>query len=202
LESGAVKLIDDIRGFTLTEVTIAMAILSVAITGAAATFITLSRLHQKTIAIQEIQQESRFVVESIERDIANSSNVYTREMTLGVPDDGDPSNDMLVIESGIIDRQEIRYTIETDAGRRRPYRQLCTTVTNGAGLCTGQAKAPMTSSDIFLVSGQFTKYTSAQTGTGAGLVALSMTFEKNSNLTREDPYFSAYQVNSAVSVMD
>lgn len=190
------------KGFTLTEVTIAMAILSVAITGAAATFITLSRLHQKTLAIQEIQQEARFVIESIERDVANSSNVYTREILDGAPVDGDPSNDILVIESGIVDRQEIRYTIETIDGVRRPYRQLCTTITNGSGLCSGEAKAAMTSSDIQLVAGSFSKYTSAQTGTGAGLVALSMSFEKNSDLTREDPYFSAYEVNSVVSVMD
>ena len=63
------------RGVTLVEVIIGLALLSGAIMTATASFIAISRLQQKSATVRTVQQNGRFVMDDIIRNIRNSTTV-------------------------------------------------------------------------------------------------------------------------------
>lgn len=62
-------------GITLVEVIIGLALLSGAIMTATASFIAISRLQQKSATVRTVQQNGRFVLDDIIRNIRNSTIV-------------------------------------------------------------------------------------------------------------------------------
>ena len=136
------------------------------------------------------------MVESIERDISNGSGVYTREKSNG-PDDGNPANDMLVIESGLVNEQEVRYYFSDDG--KQVFKQLCSQVTASVAFCDGQ-EAAMLSNDIEVVRGSIQYVSSTVSTTGAGFVELSFALQKNGDLAPDDPYFKHFEISTIVSL--
>lgn len=63
------------NGITLVEVIIGLALLSGAIMTATASFIAISRLQQKSATVRTVQQNGRFVLDDIIRNIRNSTIV-------------------------------------------------------------------------------------------------------------------------------
>jgi len=63
------------RGVTLVEVIIGLALLSGAIMTATASFIAISRLQQKSATVRTVQQNGRFVMDDLIRNIRNSAIV-------------------------------------------------------------------------------------------------------------------------------
>ncbi len=63
------------RGFTLIEITIGFAILSVAMASATTAYIGISRLQQQGITVRLAQQNARTSFESVIREIRNASTV-------------------------------------------------------------------------------------------------------------------------------
>ena len=181
-------------GFTLVEITIAMALLSTAIVGATVTFISLSNLHQKTIAVQDVQQQTRYVVESIQRDITNGSSIY--EETGAGPD-------TLVIESGLVSRQEVRYYVDSHpiGGGQTIFRQLCSGTTVTGASC--EVAAPMTSSDVTLSAGStdFIEWYDGSSLYGNDYVTITLSYDKNADLAAEDDEnYHNFELSTLVSI--
>ena len=70
------------RGVTLVEVIIGLALLSGAIMTATASFIAISRLQQKSATVRTVQQNGRFVMDDIIRNIRNSTTVTLPALAL------------------------------------------------------------------------------------------------------------------------
>lgn len=170
----------DSRGFTLTEITIALTLLSVALVGAVSTFITLSRLHRKTITVQTLQNESRFITESIARDVRNGSKVFN---PAGTPDE-------LVIVGGFAGDVEIRYYYDTTD--KKVYREQCV-----ASVC----EAAVMNSEEVTAELAVMNVTSENSGLNrTGFVSLSFSFDHGGDLVQNDPNFDSYDVYTIVAI--
>lgn len=65
------------NGFTLVEITIAMALLSSGILASVMTFATISKLQQHSIAIRTVQQNSRYILSGLAQDIRDATVIST-----------------------------------------------------------------------------------------------------------------------------
>jgi prepilin-type N-terminal cleavage/methylation domain-containing protein len=98
-------------GFTIVEVIIGMAILSVAMLIATLGFTTIVRLQEKAQTAQNIQQNARYIAEAINRDVRSSDNYQLRK---------DPPQ--LLLPNSIDDASMVRYTYKNE---RELYRYTC-----------------------------------------------------------------------------
>lgn len=63
------------KGFTLIEIVIGMALLSTAMIIGVLSFSSISRLQQHNISQRSVQQNSRYVLEDLDRDIRNATTI-------------------------------------------------------------------------------------------------------------------------------
>lgn len=63
------------RGLTLVEIVVTMALLSSALTVAVLAYTSISKLQQKGISVRAVQQNGRYALETVVREIRNSAGV-------------------------------------------------------------------------------------------------------------------------------
>lgn len=167
-------------GFTFIEVIIALALLSVTIVGATATFLSLSRLHRSSLTVQAIQQESRAIVEAITRDVRTGSTV-----------DMSPTGQLLITSSVTLDR--IEYYRSAD--NTKIIRRFCEKISTSYS-CSPEAE--MNQAELVVEDFQFEINRNGPTG--AFYVAFHFAFEYNGTLSAIDPLFQRYELNPVVTV--
>ena len=104
------------NGFTMVEVVIAMAILTLTMVVGVAAFTNMIQMQQKNETIRNVQQTTRYVSEMIARDIRNANNY---ELT------HDPVQ-LTLPNSLTEDERSVRYTyVESSDGENHIYRVRC-----------------------------------------------------------------------------
>lgn len=114
------RLSDNNRGFTLVELVIAMAIFSLAVFAAVGLFVSIVRGERRNQDIRYVQQNSRYIVESVSRDIRVAQTVNV-----------EAGNESIVVSNERQLGSRIRYALDGDDITR----EICSGTSSTA--CTG-----------------------------------------------------------------
>lgn len=174
------------NGFTLVEIVIGMAILSVTVLVATLGFTTIVQLQQKAKTVQHIQQNTRYIMEVLSRDVRNSDTYYLFT---------DPESDYarLRLPNNINDDAVIRYTYNPE-NEGNLYRYPCTYPNCLAA--TGTAGENLVPSDVRLLDMDLEKL-NEQSGTNSPL-QVYLTAAQRENLDETDPYYYEYDATTVV----
>lgn len=168
------------RGFTLVEAVISASILSVTMLVATLAFTTIVQLQQKAATVRQVQQNTRYVLETISRDVRNSTHftlVSTSEVRL--PNSLDPKEQIIYgLDSGQVYR--LRCSEDDCVGAD---------ITDGDNLTQGQIR----------VTGFRLAASSAPPGGHTRPLRIHITAQQaTSGLDEEDPYFYEYETTALV----
>lgn len=165
-------------GLTLVEVTIGMALLSTALLVANMTYVSISKLQQKGISTRQVQQNGRYAMEIISRDIRNSD--------IAVMPAGNPGT-ALYLTNSLNGAQQVRYTY--DQTSQTIQREICNPT------CSGQ-RTSISSEGVRIPNVRY----DLQQGTGR-FVQISMRVEqKTQGLAATDTYYQAFDLNTSVAL--
>lgn len=165
-------------GFTLMEIVIGMALLSSAMVVAGVTYSSISRLQQKGAAGRLTQQNGRFALESMVRDVRNAATVTV------------PSPTSLTVTNSLSDGGTVTYTLNGT----QLDRQACIIVSDGQSNCTATAISGSTVRVTQLV----VEYN--QPAGAVPYVKITMQVQqKTPGLEIYDPYAQTYNLTTTVT---
>lgn len=174
--------INNQSGLTLVEIVVGLALLSLAVMSATLSYISITRLQQKSISIQKVQQNARFVLEAISRDARNASAVLvsnggaTIELTNGFELEG----------------QIVSY--EFDSTINKVFR--CT-YPIGETCLTAGARADVSTDEVRVINLAFTV---ASPPNAPNYITVNMTFEQaTAGITPQNPEFQRFDLSTIVS---
>lgn len=173
------------NGFTLVEIVIGMAILSVTVLVATLGFTTIVQLQQKAKTVQHIQQNTRYIMEVLSRDVRNSD---TYQLNVG-----SGSSAELLLPNNINEEAVIRYTYNPE-NKGNLYRYPCTYPNCLAA--TGTAGENLVPSDVRLLSMDLEKL-NEQSGANSPL-QVYLTAAQRENLDETNPYYYEYDATTVV----
>jgi prepilin-type N-terminal cleavage/methylation domain-containing protein len=165
-------------GFTLMEIVIGMALLSSAMVVASVSYASISRLQQKGAAGRATQQNGRFAIESMVRDIRNGATVTVPDATT------------LVITNSLSDGGTVTYKL---TGTQLD-RQACLIASDGSSTCT----ATSISGSTVRVTQLAIEYNQA-TGTVPYVKLTMQVQQKTPGLAAYDPYAQTYNLSTTVT---
>lgn len=173
------------NGFTLIEIIIGMAILSVTMLVATLGFTTIVQLQQKAKTVQHIQQNTRYIMEVLSRDVRNSD---TYQLNVG-----SGSSAELLLPNNINEEAVIRYTYNPE-NKGNLYRYACTHP--ACESAAGTAGENLVPGDVRLLSMDLEKL-NEQSGANSPL-QVYLTAAQRDNLDETDPYYYEYDVTTVV----
>lgn len=170
-------------GFTLVEAVIASAILSTTMLIAALAFTTIVQLQQKGAAVRHVQQSTRYILETISRDIRNSDTYVMSS-----------SGDDLLLPNGVNPKDKIRYNYNSSAQDvfRLRCRNNCTNLAPADKLARGQ---------IRVVEFRMSYVDTNPPGEGSSIPPIRIyirTQQLTDGISEEDPYFYEYETTALV----
>lgn len=173
-------------GFTIVEVIISMAILSVALLVATLGFTTVVSLQEKAQTAQGIQQNVRYIAEVLNRDV-RSSDTYELQTSSPPP--------QLLLPNSINEDSMVRYTYNPE-GEGHVYRYpcddpFCDTGSNTAGENLVPENMRVTTMDMEKLVDQ--------SGTHSPLQVYISATQEPRGLDDTDPY--AYEYDTTVIVV-
>lgn len=182
------------RGFTLVELTIAMALLSSGIMASVLTFTTISRVQQHSIAIRTVQQNSRYILSGLAQDIRNASVISTldhqRPCTMG--------KGLYLTNSGNQGAEAYCFDAANSQLLKCPVAQYDSVTNPCAPVQTGDASLKFVNVDFDCQNcNQAANNTSART-----FVDINMRVQYNppgANLGQYDTYYYQYDLNTVVT---
>lgn len=172
-------------GFTLIEIIIGMAILSVTMLVATLGFTTIVQLQQKAKTVQHIQQNTRYIIEVLSRDVRNSD---TYQLNMGSGNSAE-----LLLPNNINEETVIRYTYNPE-NKGSLYRYVC--MYPSCITATGTTGENLIPSNIRLLSMDLKKL-NEQSGANSPL-RIYLTATQRDNLDETDPYYYEYDATTIV----
>ena len=170
------------KGVTLVEVIIGLALLSGAIMTATASFIAISRLQQKSATVRTVQQNGRFVMDDIIRNIRNSTIVTLPALA--------PPGSCITLAGGTEAATQTRtYAFTTANGL----------ISNTTGSCT--VGAPVATGDTRITAASFAI---GQPSPGSKqFVNVDLTVEQgDAAIVATDPYAYKYDLTTTIELRE
>jgi prepilin-type N-terminal cleavage/methylation domain-containing protein len=165
-------------GLTLIEVVIGMALLSAALLITALSYSAIVRLQQKGASGRTTQQNGRYALESIERDVRNSTAVSV------------PSSTSIILGNSQGDGGTVRYSLSNE----QLIRSTCVPDASGNQVC---ADVSVSSDGVRVTSLSIQQ---VQATGGVPFVQVSLRVEqKIASLQIYDPYASVYNLTTTVA---
>jgi prepilin-type N-terminal cleavage/methylation domain-containing protein len=169
------------QGFTLLEITIVTALLSAAMLITVVSYTSIARLQQKGVVARSVQQNGRYALEAMTRDIRNAAAVT-------VP----TGNTSVSLTASFGDGGTVLYT--WNQANAQLNRQSCIPDNSGNPVCT----TTVASSADVRVTAMNIQYL-APPG-GIAFIQIDMTVEQKAvGLPIYDPYSGSYKLTTTVS---
>ncbi|MEX0749096.1 MAG: prepilin-type N-terminal cleavage/methylation domain-containing protein [Candidatus Saccharimonadales bacterium] len=167
------------HGFTLVEVAISMAILSVTMMVATMGFISIVRLQEKAESVRNVQQTTRYALETITRDVRNAN-------TYSLSDNGR----QILLPNALTPSAQVRYTYIVDDGI---YRVQCgvscpTSATAGENLTSGVIRVIDFELEVIATGSSAT----------SPLRLYMRSAQPQAGLVETDPYYYEYETTTTV----
>ncbi len=170
------------NGFTLVEIVIGMALISAAMVVAVLGFTTIVQLQQKAQTAQHVQQNTRYFMETISRDVRNS-DLYQLSH----------SGTQLLLPNSINNDAEIRYRYNPE-GEGHLYRLSCSGSSCYSGATAGENLVP----DDLRIKDMIMEKLNQQSGANSPLRLYIVTSQADQSLPETDPYYYEYDATTVV----
>ncbi|MFI5240539.1 MAG: PilW family protein [Candidatus Saccharimonadia bacterium] len=190
------KIVSKQTGFTLMEIVVGMALLSTTTILATISYASISRLQQHGAAVRGVQQNSRYVLEAVARDIRNSTSIC---IVIGpgncVTTPGTSGTGMQLSSSYLGDQTLVTYSF-TPAPTYQIDRLSCDVVTDPT--CATAVAQPL-ATDVVVKNVTYT----LEIVNTRSYVVIDMDVQELDNaglgINQNDPYFKDYQLSTVVA---
>lgn len=167
------------HGFTLVEATIAATILSVTMLIAALAFTTIVHLQQKAATVRQVQQNTRYILETISRDVRNATDYNL------------VSAQELHLPNSLRPNEQLRYMY--DSGQ--VYRLRCVSGSCGDASVDGDS---LGGGQIHVMDLRMSQVPSTTTADVRPIRIYIKTRQLAPGLTEESPYYYEYETTALV----
>lgn len=166
-------------GFTLVEVIVSMAIFSITMTVATMSFITIVRLQERAETVRNVQQTTRYALETITRDVRNA-NTYSLSA----------NGRQLLLPNALTPSSQIRYTFVPGGGIYRTRCGVTCPASNTAG-------DNITAGAVRIIDFELETLVDSTAATSP-LRLYMRTAHSQAGLDETDPYYYEYETTTTV----